>query len=279
MTAGNWLIALAPALAATGAIAAQPQPAAQEQSAPQTQSAAAAEAAQKIAACEGEKFEFKAGDERPTKITLCSDKGASKDDLVRMFESAAARIERLDKLPQDRRAALVGQLRAKIIEVQASNVAANPLPPPAPIFTAPVIQTPVIQAPVFQAPAVVARPMPVLAPAPPLTRLRLTIECSSPGQIGAGGPCVGLEKDTLLTVRADENLAAGTSLRFVRKGDVRSELALAQMRRGQSRRIKLPLQVCTGVVGSQVEIQILRRSGVAAAGQVVDSLGPYQLRC
>src|SRR3990170_5712811 len=101
MTARQWLLGIAPALAATSAIAAQPA------------SEGTSEAAQKIAACEGEKFEFAAGEPRPTRITLCSDKGASTDELVRMFESAASKIEQIDKLPQDRRAALVAQLKAK----------------------------------------------------------------------------------------------------------------------------------------------------------------------
>src|SRR5688500_6817021 len=101
MTARHWLLGLASALAATGAIAAQPAPA----DAP----ADTSEAAKKIAACEGEKFELSAGDPRPTKVTLCSYKGATSADLVRMLESAAAKIEQLDKLPADRRAALLAQ--------------------------------------------------------------------------------------------------------------------------------------------------------------------------
>lgn len=273
MIAGNWLIGLAPALAATGAIAAQPQPAAQEKP------AASAEAAQKIAACEGQKFEFKAGDERPTRITLCSDKGATAADLVRMFESAAVRIGQLDKLPQDRRAALVAQLKAKIIEVQASNMIALPLP--APRSTPEITPMPeYAQLPPLPSPVrtpVVAQPSP--APAVPLTKPRLTLECSTPGEIAEGGPCLNFAKDTLVTVRAGETLPAGTSLRFVRRGDVRAELALAQMRKGQTRRIKLPAEVCVGVTGSNIEIQILRRANATAMGQVVDSRGPYQLRC
>ena len=34
-----------------------------------------------------------------------------------------------------------------------------------------------------------------------------------------------------------------------------------------------------GVVESKVEIQIVRRASSQGAGQVVDSLGPYMLRC
>lgn len=272
MFAIHWLagfgMAVAAAAGSAGVAAAQGQP------------AAAADAAQKIAACEGQKFEFKAGDERPTKITLCSDKGAGKDALVKMFESAAARIQQLEKLPAERKASLVAQLKAKIIEVQTGNAIAGPSPAarsvpeitPMPEYG----QLPPLPSPV-RAP-VAAQPLP--APAIVLTKPRLTFECSTPGEIAEGGPCIAFARDTLLTVRADERVPAGTSLRFLRRGDLRAELALAQMRKGQSRRFKLPPEVCAGVTGSNIEIQVFRRGvGSAGAGQMVDSRGPYQLRC
>jgi hypothetical protein len=246
----------------------------------QDQPAAAPDAAQKIAACEGQKFEFSAGDDRPTKITLCSDKGAGTDALVKMFESAAARIQQLEKLPADRKASLVAQLKAKIIEVQAGNAVANPMPA---IISRPEIgpqpeygQLPPLPLPVRT--PVAAQPLP--APAIVLTKPRLRFECSTPGEISEGGPCVGFARDTLLTIRADESVPSGTSLRFLRRGDLRAELALAQMRKGQSRRFKLPPELCAGVTGSNIEIQVLRRgAGAASVGRVVDTRGPYQLRC
>jgi hypothetical protein len=81
-----------------------------------------------------------------------------------------------------------------------------------------------------------------------------------------------------MTVRADEDLASGTLLRFLRRGDFRGEVALAQMRKGQSRRFKLPQPLCAGVSSSKVEVQILGRAA-NGTNQVADTLGPYQLRC
>jgi len=274
MIATHWLIGVGMAIASL----AQGQP-------------AAPDAAQKIAACEGQKFEFSAGDERPTKITLCSDKGAGKDALVKMFESAAAKIQQLEKLPADRKESLVAQLKAKIIEVQAGNAFASPSPatrsipdnmpmpeygqlPPLPL----PVRAPIVAQPLPVRTPMVAQPLP--APAIVLTKPRLTFECSTPGEISEGGPCVTFAKDTLLIIRADESVPGGTSLRFLRRGDVRGELALAQMRKGQSRRVRLPPELCAGVTGSKIEIQVLRRgAGAAGVGQVVDSRGPYQLRC
>ena len=233
----------------------------------------APDAALKLAACEGERFEFRAGDNpRPTRITLCSNKGATTADLVRMFESAAARIEQLDKLPIDRRAALVAQIRARIIEVQARAAPAQPLAVIAPVAAAPAA------VPVVEAPSAVVTP-PRLVP-PLIARPRLTVQCLAPGETGAGSRCGFLRRDTRLSVRADSDLAAGTSLRFLRKGKLRSELALAPMRSGQSLAITLPQRLCAGVVASRVEIQVVQRGpGTAGLAQVVETLGPFQLRC
>ena len=267
MTARNWLLGVAAALAASGSVSAQPAPS--EES----------EAARKIAACEGEKFEFAAGEPRPTKITLCSDKGATTADLVRMFESAAAKIEQLDKLPQERRAALIAQLKGKIIEVQARTALVAPLPttvPPREMGPPPeYAQLPPLPAPVGTASAT---PPPASA-AITLAAPRLTFKCTTLGEVGEGGSCIDFDRHTSLSVRADETLPAGTSLRFLRRGNARAEIALGEMREGQTRRIRLPADVCSGVLTSRIEIQVVRSAGQSSLGQVVDRRGPYDLRC
>jgi hypothetical protein len=85
-------------------------------------------------------------------------------------------------------------------------------------------------------------------------------------------------RNTQITVRADENFVAGYQLRFLRRGNERGEVALGQMRQGQLLRFKTPKDLCTGVVRSNVEIQILAKGGSNGA-QVADTLGPYDLRC
>ena len=76
-----------------------------------------------------------------------------------------------------------------------------------------------------------------------------------------------------MLVRADENLGAGTSLRFVRGGDQRAELQLGQLQKGGTIREKLPARVCSGVLRGKVEVQIVSKN------QVADTLGPYALYC
>jgi hypothetical protein len=91
-------------------------------------------------------------------------------------------------------------------------------------------------------------------------------------------PCADFARDTLVTVRAGEDLPPGTSLRFVR-GDARAEVQLAQLRSGKSLRFALPGEVCRGVGGGKLDVEILRTAKAGALGQVVGSEGPFNLRC
>ena len=112
---------------------------------------------------------------------------------------------------------------------------------------------------------------------PPLPKPRISFICFNPSDVGEG-PCTGFERDTMLTVRADEDLPAGTSIRFVRDGDAKADVQLAQLQRGKSMRFSLPSDVCShwGAAPS-------RFASCAAptgpSGQVVGKDGPYNLRC
>lgn len=105
----RFLIAAAFAAAVPAAAAAQPS----------------AEQAKKVAACEGEKFVFAWGaGAKPTRITLCSDKGATPAEVVTMLRSAAAKIQQLTSIAEDRRVALVQQIEAKAAEIEKAEAAA-----------------------------------------------------------------------------------------------------------------------------------------------------------
>ena len=82
-----------------------------------------------------------------------------------------------------------------------------------------------------------------------------------------------MTRDTVVVVESREPLADQVALRFFRDGSTRGEVTLGAMRKGQSRRLRLPMQVCSGVSTGEVAIRIVR------AGQVVDTEGPYLLRC
>jgi hypothetical protein len=112
----------------------------------------------------------------------------------------------------------------------------------------------------------------VSASAPMLPKPRMTLSCYTPGETPEG-PCTGFTRDTLVTVRAGEDLPANTSLRFVRDGDPKADVELAQLKKGKSMRLAVPTDVCRHVVGGSLELRIVR------AGQEVASDGPFNLNC
>jgi hypothetical protein len=114
---------------------------------------------------------------------------------------------------------------------------------------------------------------------PTLPAPRMTIQCSTSDDPKDLSSCRRLQVNSLLTIRADETFA-DTSLRFLRRGDQRAEVQLAQMQAGATRRFALPPRVCQGVANSEVQIEVVRHpKGANDAGQVVDTLGPYDLHC
>ncbi|MGI8705602.1 MAG: hypothetical protein ACR2JJ_07390 [Sphingomicrobium sp.] len=231
-------------------------------------------ARKKVVECEGEKFVFSWGaGARPTKVTLCSKQGATPDEVIRMLDDAATKLEQAEGIAEDRRVAIVQQIRAKISELQGATAAAA-APPAEPTSAVAQLPTPASRPAVPPAVAPATSNIAAVATTPVFaTKPRLSFECYTPGDFGTGGPCATLGRDTRLTVKAGEVLAGATALRFVRNGQSRAELEIAQMRKGQSVRLTLPRAVCTGVVKAETEIHIVR------GGRVVDSIGPYLLRC
>lgn len=236
-------------------------------------------AKEKVVDCAGEKFVFAWGaGARPTKVTLCSDKGASTREVVTMLEDAAVKIEQTESISQDRRNAIAQQIRAKIAELTgakpqtpapAASAQAAPAPDPLAPASAPAAAEQSVAVPPVQPVTAPARPAPPrLAPKP-----RLTFSCYTPGDIGSGGPCTLLGRETRLTVRSDAAVPGGIDLRFVRSGQVRGDIALGAMRKGQSQRLVIPRELCSGVSEAEAEIHVV------SDGQVVDTLGPYLLRC
>lgn len=82
-----------------------------------------------------------------------------------------------------------------------------------------------------------------------------------------------LSRDTIVVVKSPAALTTPLSVRFVRQGDTRAEVNVGAMRKGQTVRLDLPRPVCSGVVTSEVEMQVV------GGGRVVDRQGPYLLRC
>lgn len=247
-----------------------------------------------VANCNAHKFEttvdvISDGVPRKSKVKLCGKVGQSDSDWVATLKDAVAKTVANDRMAASVKDQITRALNAEIARLeggryQLGNVIAGPLPSiantkresipsprtPPPEYT----KLPPLPPPLPAVSVDANAPVPMLLAAP-----RLTFTCLNTGDIGEN-ECAILARDTLLRVRADENLPAGTSLRFVRRGDMRAEVALERLRKGQSVRMNLPMDVCRGVVGSIVEIEVVRQpAGAASVGQVVDTLGPYELRC
>ena len=219
-----------------------------------------------ITDCDARKFETTVereenGEKKSSKVKLCGKTGQTDAEWVATLKDAAAKIEMNPKMPQSTKDQLGAALHAEITRVEA-NIAAPPTPvvaaePPAPEPMRPA------------APKVATAPSAANA----LKKPKLTIRCLAPGESGAGSSCARLERATRLSIIADDDLTNGTSLKFLRRGEERARLALAPMRQGETYRPKLPPELCAGVSSTKIEIQVM------GSGQVVDTLGPYLLRC
>ena len=223
---------------------------------------------EKLRDCAGERFVFAWGaGSRPTKVTLCGEKDASREEVIRMIEAAAEKVSVTASIPEDRRKAIVQQMRAKVAELKGTPAKAIELPPGRPAAKVTPIAPTVAPLPVAAAPA---RPA---VRTPPLPKPRLALQCITPGELAAGGPCVTIARDTILIVRAGEALPDSIVLRFVRSGDSRGEAVLGSFRKSQERRLQIPRELCAGISSGEAQIRVIR------GGQTVDTLGPFLLRC
>ena len=248
------------------AAGAAPPVLAQEKPAESTVEGNDLEALKLVTDCNARKFETVVerevnGERQSSKVKLCGKQGQTDAEWVVTLKDAESKIEGNPKMPQSAKDQLSAALNAEIAKIEAGASA----PPAAIVAVEPPAPKP--------APTTAA----VVATAPSATRdskkPRLTIRCLSPGESGAGSSCSTLDRATRLSILADSDLGTGTSLKFLRRGDERARLALAPMRQGETYRTKLPSELCAGVASTKIEIQVL------GSGQVVETMGPYSLRC
>jgi hypothetical protein len=266
--------------------------------------------------CDAHKFETVieltvAGQIKHSRVKLCGTEGQSDADWVRTLKDAVMKTEANLQMPPAVREQIVTALNAEISRLnggsaalppprQSSKISAldglaalPPLPEPKAAETAAALPPPRMIAPKSSSQDYAALPPMPTAPTAPtrvltgslgaslpaLPKPRMELVCFIPGEAGEG-PCTGFTRDTTLTVRADEDLPPGTSLRFVRNGDARADVALAQLRKGKTQRFTLPPEVCAHVVGATLEIRVVRSVPAAGpSGQEVGKDGPYDLRC
>lgn len=239
--------------------------------------------------CDAHKFETivdvpaAEGSTKHSRVKLCGTEGQSDADWVRTLKDAVAKTAANDKMPSAVRGQIVAAIKAEIARLvgkPAPATATAALPPPRATAKAPPLEGYNSLPPLPDTPPA---PVHVLAGAsallPSLPMPKMTFSCFTPAGIGEG-PCTEFTRDTLLIVRAGEDLPPGTSLQFVRSGEARADVALAQLKRGKSMRFALPEEVCSHAGGGRLELRILRAGPAAGApAQEVGQDGPYNLRC
>ena len=294
---GRIFLIAATAVAALGANSARAQ-----ESAPP-----ASDVRQLVENCDAHKFETVVPDEvdgkpHQSKVKLCGKEGQSDSQWIDTLKDAVEKLNANSEMRASTRDQIATALKTEIARLEMKSVqafAANPTAPKsdalAGITALPPLPQPkpsqvALLPPPRTVPSVPKRDYAALPPLPTkpvaptrvlsggaaslaaaLPRPRMSFICYNPGE--AEGPCTGFSRQTLLTVRAGEDLPANTSLRFVRDGDPQADVALAQLKKGKSVRMTVPADVCRHVVGGKLELRIVR------AGQEVGSDGPYNLNC
>ncbi len=263
-------------LAATGALAQEAEPSPGEPAA-----APAPELKALADSCSAHKFETMVvvdGSGRGKKVKICGQTGQSDADWLVTLRDSAAKVDADAAMAKPVKDQIVAALQAEIGRLESLARASA-------AASAPTIGIAMPSAPVVvpeAAPQYSSVP-PLPAPKPrtaaglatsasaPVDRPRLTIRCALPRETFVD--CTRLARETQVLIRADEDLASGISVRFLRGGDQRAELDLGPLKKGESLREKLPGRVCSGVLRGKVQVQVLSK------GKVAETLGPFALYC
>jgi hypothetical protein len=247
--------------------------------------------------CDAHKFETIIsvtvdGQPHRSRMRLCGVEGQSDADWIGTLKDAVDKTAANEAMPKPVRDQVIAALNAEILRLSAAKaepvvqvpgpaldltkIAPRPRPatPPAPVANDYAALPALPAAPTAETPHYIAPNAPLLA------RPRMALSCYSPGDIGDSGSCIEIGRETMLTVRADEDMPAGTSIRFIRNGERRADVQLAELKRGKSLRFALPREVCAGVAGAKLEVQVVRSApGIAVDGQVVGREGSYYVHC
>lgn len=282
-----------------------------KKTAPAAASHSDAKAQQLMQNCDAHKFETTVkdvvdGQPQQSKVKLCGKEGQSDADWIGTLKDAVAKLGANKEMPAEVRDQIVKALKTEIsrLEFQGAKTAftsTGPVGktssleeisalPPLPQAKAQLVASvpPPARQIAQQAPTTdyaALPPLPTSPVAPPhvlaagastsvlfLPRPKMSLSCFTPGE-GADGPCTGFTRETLITVKAGEDLPASTALRFVRDGDPKADIELAHLKKGKSAQFAMPTDVCRHAVGGRLELRIVR------SGQEVGTDGPYNLNC
>lgn len=279
MTIGTLLLGLAAAAVQGGAAAP-----------PAGEAITKEQAEARLAACGSRRFESVAefpvaGKMRRSRLALCAADSETSAEWIAKLEKAQASVQAQTGLPESARFKLLTDLRTEIDRLKGAqsiiavaggdlNIAAKPKAE--------------VAVPKSDFEIAALPPLPTAKKAPstkfdpkkaatPLTKKpQLSINCLNPG--GAPARCTRMSVDTSVEVSAQEDLASSVTLQFRRLDSGRmSEVRLAQLKRGDSVKMRVPAEICAGVVRVEFDVQV---TGPGSDGlRYSDVVGPFEKRC
>jgi hypothetical protein len=222
------------------------------------------------------------GQKRSSKVKMCGTIGQSDADWIRTLQDAVKKTSLSPQMPAAVKEQIIAAVNAEIERLTAPALALPggtdlaKLSGPKPATNDVPLSRDFGGLP----------PLPTTAVAPPNVLggggagggpVRLTLRCALAGDEARPTDCDTIDKDTVMVLRADEAFPRGVAMRFLRSGEQRAEVDLPALRVGQTANLRLPPNVCRGVVRSRVEVRALGAN--SPSGSMAGLIGEYDLRC
>ena len=222
------------------------------------------------------------GQKRSSKVKMCGTIGQSDADWIRTLQDAVKKTSLSPQMPAAVKEQIIAAVNAEIERLAAPALA---LPGGADLAKISKPQPATNDVPLSRDFGGLP-PLPTTTVAPPNVLggggaggapVRLTLRCALAGDEDRATDCDTIDKDTVMVLRADEAFPRGVAMRFVRSGEQRAEVDLPALRVGQTANLRLPPNVCRGVVRSRVEVRALGAN--LPSGTMAGLIGEYDLRC
>ncbi|HEV2594829.1 MAG TPA: hypothetical protein VGU01_06475 [Sphingomicrobium sp.] len=216
-------------------------------------------------------------------VRMCGTRGETNADWIVTLKDAVKKTVASPRMPQSAKDQIIAAVNAEISRLslaglnlpQGGDIAKLPRSSATNIPQAPLARDYSALPPLPTATAV-APPHLLGADGSIAQAAHLSLRCAPVGDEDRPEKCATIDKDTVLLVRADAPYPQGVALRFLRHGDSRADVNLAAMATGDTRKLRLPPAVCSGVVRSTIAIEALPAGG---PGAVAGRVGEYDLRC
>ena len=253
------------------------------------------QAEQRLAQCGSRKFESVAefpvdGKMKRSRLELCAADSETIAEWIAKLEKAEASMKAQTRIPESARFKLLTDLRAEIdrlksgttllaVQGDISTIASANAGIAAPKAGVAVPKTDFEVASLPPMPTAKKGPSTKFDPKKAVTPLtkkpQLAISCTTGG---AAARCTRMGKDTALEIVAEEDLASSVTLQFRRTDANReAEVRLAQLKRGDSVMMRVPAEICKGVVLAEFDVQV---TGPGSDGlRYSDLVGPFEKRC